>query len=124
MNTANSRIDHRKLERALGDIREHITESAVWKSAMQHLSSIRDYSYSDLRSCDGPAALEHCDALKRSFPAETTPEKVFQNLDAIAAEIAQIEEEETSESSSGFLTALVVILVVFGLLAYWLYRTM
>lgn len=124
MNTANSRIDHRKLERALADIREHISESAVWKEAMQHLSSIRDFSYSDIRSCDGPAALEHCAALKRSFPGETTPPKVIQNLDAIAAEIEQIEAEDTSESSSGFLIALVVILVAFGLLAYWLYHTM
>ncbi len=123
MNTANSRIDHRKLERALADIREHIGESAVWKDAMRRLSAIRDYSYSDLRSCDGPAAVAHCAALKACFPPETTPAKVFQNLDAIATEIDGIEAEETSESAFPFLTALVIIVVVFGALAYWLFHT-
>jgi hypothetical protein len=93
MRATTSRLDQIKLDRALADIREFISEPKAWHSALKQLSAIKDYGMGEERFCSADAALRHCQEIKSLFPPNT-PEHVIRNLDAIADEIQHLQSQD------------------------------
>jgi hypothetical protein len=120
MNTTVSRIDQTKLDQALADITEHITTPQNWQFALKQLSSIRDYSLGDLRSCTAQAALENCEQIKDYFPP-SAPESAIRTMDAIADEIQQIEKAEVPILFQLLANPLVIITIGLAIAVYWFY---
>lgn len=120
MSTSISRISERLLDQALSDIRQYIRKPQDWQAAMKELSGIRDYSFSDLRSCNAQTALDYCEKIKSRFPDET-PAEVRTSLDAIAKSIHEIEKNEVPVALQLALNPLVILTIGVLVVLYFLY---
>jgi hypothetical protein len=113
-----SRITPLKLDRLLADIHEHV-KGGAWSAALRQLGSIRDYAMGEEHLCSASAALEHCRHIRGAFP-EGTPERVFKNIDSIAAEIEHLQQEDAPDVL-GLLLHPFVLATVGVFLVYWFF---
>ncbi len=123
MKVSFSRIDETKLDQALADVRQYITDTKNWQAAMRILSSIRDFSFNDAKACTSQEALDYCEQIKGCFP-NTVSQSVITNFDAIASEVRRIEKEDSPILSEIGPTPLVIVIVAAVLpiiVIYWFF---
>lgn len=118
MNAASSRITQARLDQALADIREHISNPEDWQAALRQLSSIKDYAMGEERFCTAQAALENCEQIKGYFSAGA-PASALQNLDAIADEIQSLQKQDLPVLVQ--LLANPLTLIAAGVAIYWFF---
>jgi len=121
MISTKSRITQHRLDQALADIRQHISASRNWQQALNHLSSIKDYAMGEERFCSASQALEHCGRIKGML-SESAPETASRNLEAIAEEIRQLQQEGGIAAPSFDLLIPGLMLVALAVVLYFLFN--
>jgi hypothetical protein len=120
MISTKSRITQQRLDQALADIQQFISASKNWQLALNHLSSIKDYAMGEERFCSASQALEHCGRIRGMLP-ESASENAFRNLEAIAEEIRQLQQEGGISAPSFDLLVPGLMLVALAVVLYFLF---